>query len=457
ILLFLLLIVQLSSLQTAAAQDILGRWYSKVQLDTQEVHYLFDIRKNAATYAGYLDLPSIGNFRIPLDSVGFAGEQAVFSHNSLAMRFSGKLDPLKDEIAGYLTNDQRTYPLTLSRHPQAKRSQTIELPLSYQQEEVYFYNKDSIRFAGTLTLPRDVASPPVVVLISGSGPQNRDSEILGHKPFAVLADYLSRRGVAVLRYDDRGYGASQGQFRPATSKDYAFDALGAVQFLKNYPNKTFSKIGLAGHSEGGNIAPVVATMDSSVQFLILLAAPGTSNFYSYLVSLDLVLKDYPETYDRDFPFFKSVYEDMAYISDKATLKDSLQSKFERIAKLMAEEEFTIYGGKEGYIASQVGYHTSDWYHYYLQFDMTDYLMQLDIPILALNGNRDISVEAIFNLNGIAQTLTKAGNQQFETVILKDVNHFFQSSKDDKIESVYFNEETFSKVALEKMIQWIRGL
>ena len=444
--------------QEGKSQEILGKWYSKTIINEEEVHYLFDIRKDKNVYVGYFDIPTSKTFRIKLDSINLLNnDKVLFRHKGLDFLFTGNINNDKEEIQGIVKKDKYSNSLTLSRQPQVRRNQIIEKPIPYLSKEIFFYNKDSTRLAGTITFPKEGDSLKAVVLISGSGPQDRDEEILGHKPFKVLADYLTRKGIVVLRYDDRGYAKSEGQFRPATSMDYSYDALAAVEFLKQYKEVSINKIGLIGHSEGGNIAPVVATMDSMINFVILLAAPGTSNLQSYLVSLDLILKEHPETYDRDYPFFKSVYEDMARIKNKNTLKDSLQSKFENIANLMGEEELSIYGGKTNYVQSQVNYHSSDWYHYYLQFDVTAYLEKLKIPILALNGDKDSSVESNFNLSGIESTLEKSGNVRYEIVELKDVNHFFQVSNDSKIESVYFNEETFSKVALDKIEKWIKRL
>ena len=435
------------------AQDVLGRWYSKTIVNDNEVHYLFDIGKKGEKYVGYIDLLSDSIFRIGLDSVSYLNNDSVaIIDKGLDILFKGNF--ANKEITGILERDGYSNLVSLSREPRVKRNQLIRKPVPYRTKDIYFYNKDSTRLAGTITYPEAGKNLKVVVLISGSGPQNRDEEILGHKPFLVLADYLSRRGVVVLRYDDRGYGESKGQFRPATSMDYSYDALAAVEYLKDYKEIPINQIGLIGHSEGGNIAPVVATLDTAVKFLVLLAAPGTSNLASYLSSLDLILKEYPETYHRDFPFFKSVYEDMANIDDKKILKDSLELKFNFIANLMGEEELVVYGGKEKYIESQVNYHTSDWYHYYLQFDVSEYLQKLKIPVLALNGDKDNSVESTFNLKGIETTLKESGNFSYEIVELENVNHFFQVSDDAKIGSVYFNEETFSKMALNIIEEWI---
>lgn len=453
---FLILFVFLH--QEGKSQEFLGKWYSKTIINETEVHYLFDIRQDGNNYIGYIDIPHDKKFRIQLDSIEILNnDKVLFCQRGLNLLFTGRLNRDNEEIHGIVKKDDYSNLLILSRQPQVKRNQIIEQPVPYHSKDIYFYNKDSTRLAGTITFPKEGDNLKAVVLISGSGPQDRNEEILGHQPFKILADYLTKQGMVVLRYDDRGYGQSEGQFRPATSMDYSYDALAAVQYLKTFDEVSIGKIGLIGHSEGGNIAPVVATMDSMVNFLILLAAPGTSNLKSYLNSLDLILKEYPETYNRDFPFFKSVYEDMARIKDKNILKDSLQSKFEKIATMMDDEELTVFGGVNNYVRSQVDYHSSDWYHYYLQFNVTEYLEELKIPILALNGDKDISVDAKFNLNGMESTLRASGNTKYEMIELKNVNHFFQVSTNHKIESVYFNEETFSRIALNKIANWIKRL
>ena len=452
--LLLLLLGCFFSCNDKVPQKLDGRWYAKVEIDEEVFHYLLEIRRKNNAFVGYLDLPTDETFRIAIDSLIIEKEELFFVQEGLDIRFTGQVNKQNEALEETLSRDGVGYEVKFSRNPQVPRSQTIRHPIPYASEDVYFYNRDSTKLAGTITFPKESDSLTVVVLISGSGAQNRNEEILGHKPFLVLADHLSRQGIAVLRYDDRGCGESAGQFRPATSLDYSYDALAAVQFLKQQRKLPIRKIGLIGHSEGGNIAPVVATMDAAIDFLVLLAAPGTSNYESYLVSLDLILQAYPETYERDYPFFKSVYQDMSTIKDEEILKDSLSAKFQYIASQMDEEEFSVYNGKENYIDSQVAYHTSEWYHYYLQFDVTTYLQDLKIPVLALNGDKDVSVEADFNLNGIEHTLTQAGNENFAVVKLENVNHFFQVSEDDKIESVYFNEETFSKIALAKISDWI---
>ncbi|MEM1220924.1 MAG: alpha/beta fold hydrolase [Bacteroidota bacterium] len=443
--------------EPATGQEIAGRWYGEAEVDSTQ-HYLFDIRYQERIYYGYFDLPGTGLFRIPFDSVSFAKNGEVYlEQKSLPLTYRGTWSAGKEEIRGIIYHQQDTAKLSLSHTPTIARPQLPKGAIPYTEKELSFVNPDGDTLLGSLSYPTDRDSLILVVLISGSGPQDRNEEILGHQPFRVLSDYLSRRGIAVFRYDDRGYGDSGGRFRPATSADYAEDTRGALKMLQGLSDFSFYSIGLAGHSEGGNIAPMVASSAPEVDFLIFLAAPGLSNYESYLSSLDLVLREYPETYDRDYPFFQGVYQSMASISDKEILRDTLEKQFTGITEVMEEEELSLYGGVEAYIQSNVQYHCSDWYHYYLQFDITPFLQSLKIPILALNGDQDHSVVAAPNLAGFEQTLQKARHPNYRTILLPGVNHFFQPDTDPSFDSVYFNEMTFSPLALETIFQWIQEI
>ena len=443
--------------ERVTGQEIAGRWYGKAEMDSTQ-HYLFDLRFQEGHYYGYIDLPGTGIFRVPFDSVAFSENGAVFlEQGTLPLRFRGQWDPQTDQIQGVLEHQQDSSTVSLSHSPSITRRQLPKDPLPYREEELSFVNPVGDTLVGSLTYPSDQDSLILVILISGSGPQDRNEEILGHQPFRVLADYLSRRGLAGFRYDERGYAASGGRFRPATSADYAEDSHSAVRMLMQHSERTFRSIGLVGHSEGGNIAAMVASQESAIDFLIFLAAPGLSNYESYLSSLDLILREYPETYDREYPYFQGVYQSMATISDKDMLRDTLDKQFREITLAMDEEELLLYGGAEEYVSSNVGYHSSEWYHHYLQFDVTPYLQTLKIPMLALNGDQDHSVVATPNLAGFEQTLQKAGHPNYQTILLPGVNHFFQPDADPSFDSVYFNEMTFSPQALETIFQWIEQI
>src|SRR5688572_7879553 len=165
--------------------------------------------------------------------------------------------------------------ISLTYKPSVRRSQEPTKPYPYYSENVTFENVQAkITLSGTLTLPAKEGSYPAVILITGSGPQNRDEEVAGHKPFLVISDYLTKKGIAVLRYDDRGFGESTGDFKSGTSLDFSTDVESAVIYLKTRKEINQQKIGLVGHSDGGMIAPMVAAKSEDVAFIVLLAGPG---------------------------------------------------------------------------------------------------------------------------------------------------------------------------------------
>lgn len=440
------------------SQEIVGNWYTKAVIDNKENHFLLQISKAKKSYTGIIDFISEQKFRIRIDTINLREDKIEIINDIFQFKITGTIDSINHQINGVINRKGVKKSISLTRYPQTTRTQKIQKPLPYISKNITFRNNENTELAGTITYPRKGKKLKAVILISGSGAQNRNSEILGHKPFEILADYLTRKGLVVLRYDDRGYGESKGKFRPATTMDYAHDVIGAIRFLKNYKNVSISKIGLIGHSEGGNIAPIVATIESDINFLILLSAPGTSNYEFMLTSLDIMFKEqYPDLYKTHVPFYKKVYKDMATIADKKILKDSLKLKFRDFARRLGKNEYKDYGGIDNYVNAQVEENTSDWWHYFLQFDVNNYLSKLKIPIFALNGDKDTDVESKSNLKAICNTLQKSGNKNFKILELKNVNHFFQVSNDNKIENVYFNEETFSKIALKEINEWIQKL
>lgn len=441
--------------QAAYSQDITGSWYAQ----QDSTHYLLDLRNGEQGLYGLLDIPHRNQFRFSLDSITLDSSGALyFLHRGLDVEFRGQWKAAEWQISGTLFNKGQSTALEWSDRPTVARSQWVEREVPYLSEEVRFANsKAGIELSGTLTLPNSSGPFPAMVLISGSGPQNRDEEVLGHRPFRVLADHLTRNGIAVLRYDDRGTAKSGGQFRPATSRDYADDGAAALDFLKKHPSINQQYIGLLGHSEGGNIAPMIAADHPEVAFLALMAAPGVSNLDMYLVQLKLIIEDSPDdyVYERDFPFWESVYRTMATTEDKVLLREKLNHLFDEWIAIVPEEEWAVFGGSDVFKKQQIERHCSDWYHYFLQFDINDYLPKLDIPILALNGDKDRQVEAKQNLAGFEKAFKHNGHPLSKTVQLENVNHFFQPCKEGSIQEVYFLTESFSSKALKEMATWIQ--
>lgn len=450
------LILSLLLLQALKAQDISGAWYAKMEADTT-THYLnISLLISDSGLSGKFDQPSKGVFRLPLEVEEWKEQQLRWKVPPTGATFTGNFDQEKDQIKGVYSQGDKTYELTWSREPLIARAQQLRLPLPYKEKEVRFKNRQQdIQLAGTLTLPEGKGPYPAAVLISGSGPQNRDEEILGHKPFEVLADYLSRRGIAVLRYDDRGVGQSGGEYAGATTSDMATDARAAVEFLQQQPAINSSLIGLIGHSEGGMIAPKVAAETGDVAFIVALAGMGVSNLDFYLKSLEMDLKAYGlegVEYDNYYSFYEQVYRSMAETESKESLKSRLDTLYDAWLEGMTVEELGM--EKEAFKAQEIASHSSDWYHQFLRFDVQEYYRQLQIPVLALNGTNDLQVHARQNLQGIREVLEASGNQRCRVVELEGVNHFFQTCERGDFQEIYFNPETFSPLALEEIGNWI---
>lgn len=334
---------------------------------------------------------------------------------------------------------------------------------NYSTEEVHFINSaaDSILFSGTLTLPESKAKE-LVILISGSGPQNRDEEILGHKPFQVIADYLSRRHVAVLRYDDRGVEKSGGNFGLATTKDFASDVEAAISYVKSREDLKNLKLGLIGHSEGAMIAPMVASNNQAVEFIILLAGPGIPSDELLLLQNRLIMqanKSPQQVIEYEVETLRQVNEVILQSREK-----SAHELKKELVPMVAER---LKGSFRGVGRSEEGIELlaersvrpllTQWFRYCLAFEPAVYLSQIRCPVLALNGTLDLQVPAKENLAAIDSILQSAGNNQIEIKALEGLNHLFQKAETGSPSEYGLIRESFNEEALEVMEEWIRKM
>ena len=281
----ILLSIQLS------AQDFSGLWHGALNISGNQLRLSIDLIKNDTGYTGKLISIDQGNATLPLQSVKTEGPKISFK-GVAGISYEGAMSD--STIKGVFTQNGQNFPMEFGRRPiekkVLKRPQEPKPPFPYVSEDITFKStSDSIQMAGTLTLPSSTGKFPVVVLISGSGPQNRNEELLGHKPFLVLSDHLTRNGIAVLRYDDRGVAKSKGNFSAATSENFADDVEAAVAYLKTRKDIDVKKIGLIGHSEGGLIAPMVAARNKDVAYIVLMAGPGVKG--KELLPLQIELLD----------------------------------------------------------------------------------------------------------------------------------------------------------------------
>jgi pimeloyl-ACP methyl ester carboxylesterase len=351
-----------------------------------------------------------------------------------------------------------SFPLVLKRQLQEKayynRPQTPGPAVKYKAEEVTIVNtQQGDTLAGTFTTPLDKKDFPVVVMITGSGSQNRDEEIMGHKPFLVIADYFTNHDIGVLRMDDRGMGGSSKGKEGATSADFATDINAAVEFLKA---KGYKRIGLVGHSEGGMIAPIVAGSNRNVRFIVSMAGPGIPIDELLALQVYTVGKSGGQAEDALQRSVSSTNKVSQLIKShtgtelKAALEKTINEEMEaspEVKNLSPEQ-------KNNLLNTQVAQVSSPWFQYFIRFNPAQYWSRLKIPVLAINGSKDVQVIAKQNLDGIKKSLQQAGNTTFQVTELPGLNHLFQEAITGSPAEYAQIEQTISPAVLELMTQWI---
>lgn len=343
---------------------------------------------------------------------------------------------------------------------QGNRPQEPKEPFNYRIEEVAFENNqaNNIKLAGTLTIPYNIKKPPVAILISGSGAQNRNEEAFGHKPFFVLSDYLTNNGIAVLRYDDRGTAGSEGDFQNSTSFDFATDVEAAMEYIKNRKDLKKSKIGLIGHSEGGLIAPIVASRNENVDFIVLLSGPGVIG-REVLESQAWEIAKLSGASQEVLKFNKSITDRLYDVVLTEKDIDSVETKTKDTLKkyrdelLEAKNSFAIYVS-DNMIDQIASLGKNKWMNAFIKTNTQDYLKKVTCPVLALNGSKDVQILPKLNLDGIESALKKANNDDVTIKELDGLNHLFQTAETGLLNEYETIEETFSPIALEIIKDWI---
>ncbi|MBO0719326.1 MAG: alpha/beta fold hydrolase [Blastocatellia bacterium] len=395
---------------------------------------------------------------LPVDIISLRDGAVHFELKRLQAAFDGTINKEGSEIAGKFNQRGASFPLTLkrvARPTRLNRPQEPKPPYPYDEEEISYENKrDGIKLAGTLTLPRGKSPFPAVILITGSGSQNRDEEVLGHKPFLVLADYLTRQGIAVLRVDDRGVGGSTGSVSDSTSENFGADILAGIEFLKSHPGVNRKQIGLIGHSEGGLIAPMVAAQSSDVAFIVMLAGPGLPGEDILHLQSELILKASgagPETLARQREMQETIFNILKQEKDNAVLEKKLREEFDkRIAGAAEADKSKARQAAEAQIKQAL----SPWFRYFLTYDPRPALTRVKCPVLALNGENDMQVPALENQREIESALKTAGNKDVTIMRMPRLNHLFQTSETGMPSEYGKIEETFAPVALKTVGDWI---
>ena len=455
-----LLLVSLLTTLSVQGQEITGQWFGALTVQGTQLRLVFTISKTDKGYSSTMDSPDQGAKGIPVTSTTFENPNLKIELTALKIDYTGALEG--DSIVGTFKQAGQSVPMNLSRRTIEKkavvRPQEPIKPYPYYSEDVTFTNKkENIVLAGTLTLPKKEGNFPVVILITGSGPQNRDEELLGHKPFLVLSDHLTKNGIAVLRYDDRGTAESKGDFKTATSVDFASDVAAAVDYLKTRKEINQTKIGLIGHSEGGLIAPMVAEKSKAVSYIVLLAGPGIPGDQLLLMQQELIGRASGMS-EHDLQKTKVINKGAFDIVTKSTNTDSLKQELttylKKVLKDMPQSQKPSGMTEDEFIRAQVNQVTAPWMKYFLRYDPAPVLENVKCPVLALNGEKDLQVPAKADLTAIQTALAKGGNKNVTTKELPNLNHLFQECKTGSPAEYATIEQTFSPTALAEITSWI---
>ncbi|WEK37872.1 MAG: alpha/beta fold hydrolase [Candidatus Pseudobacter hemicellulosilyticus] len=452
------------------AQSINGSWSGTLSFQGMEIPLIFHIQQATdGSYTTTMDSPKQGAKGLATKQTTLNGQELLIDASNLGIQYKGLFEPDSNRITGTFSQGGANLPLVLTNGniPEKREAIKVKRPqdptsFPYKQEEVSFNSTATgVTLAGTLTLPEGKVKK-VVVLISGSGPQNRNEELapFNHRPFLVWSDWLTRQGIAVLRYDDRGVEKSTGNFQLSTTADFANDAEAAVTFLKSRPELKGAAIGLLGHSEGGIIAPMVASRNKDVQFVVMLAGPGVP-IPELMVRQNadqLRLSGAPDSMVRS-----SETINRAIYSDIHQLKDLPEKEFAtalekaiitQLTKAAPSADTNVLQDAAKGIAGPI---SSPWYRYFLGIDPATYLSKVKCSVLAINGSLDSQVSSEPNLAAIRTALQQAGNKKAKVIDLPGLNHLFQQASTGSVQEYGQLEETVNPAALQLVSDWILTL
>jgi len=439
--------------------NIFGSWQGILIAEGDSQIVVFDIL-NSPNFSCNVSFPWIGMEKINASKAIFKNDSILIKVNQPNFSFKGALDINHTSIRGQFKQG-KSYPLTVfktDKPDRINRPQTPLPPFNYSIEEVTFYNKKGkVGLSGTLTVPKGKGPFPAVVLITGSGPQNRDEEILKHKPFLVLADYLTSNGIAVLRYDDRGVGKSTGKFSDATTFDFATDADAAFSYLYKDPRINTNNIGLIGHSEGGLIAQIVANKDKKVQFIILMAGTGVDGKSIMLEQYRLILKTaaIPDSIiaplvDLNRQAFDIVLSSKSNVLAATEIRNVTESTIHKLGEATATKYNLTKATAEVLIVQLL----TPWMKEFLRINPAKYIHKLKIPILALSGTLDLQVPEKQNIFAIQNGINKKNKKNLSIVVFPNLNHLFQTALTGSPSEYARIEETINREVLASILNFI---
>lgn len=444
-----------------APKPITGMWLGALETGGMKLRLLLKVTQTPdGKFAATFDSLDQAATDLPIDTITSEGGVVRFNAGKFGLSYEGKLTPDGSEIVGELKQGG-SYPVNFKRTEKAPtlgRPQDPQKPYPYTEEEVSYENTvDKVKLAGTLTLPPSKTPVPAVVLITGSGGQDRNETILGHRPFLVLADHLTRRGIAVLRVDDRGMGGSAQGSPKATSENYAEDVIAGINFLKTRKEINPLQIGLIGHSEGGMIAPIAAVKSKDVAFIVMMAGLGQTGRNAILMQGDLLSSTGgtpPDTTARIRKVFDQMFAVLKVEPDNAAAEKKMRAIVATEMAAMTEAQKKEFAPVLNTINVQMPMYVSEWFRYFLLFDPAPVLEKVRVPVLAIVGEKDLQVPPKENLTLIEAALKKGGNKNYKVMLMPSLNHLFQTAKTGLPGEYGAIEETIAPIALQTMSDWI---
>lgn len=416
------------------------------------------ISQNNGQWSAYLDSPEQNVYDMAWDSVRINGEEIFLRLQAEGTKgnavLTGKWNADLNVIDALWIQGMTLNVHFMKGEPYRvkPKMQTPAPPFAYKIEEVKIENPAAkVSLAGTLTLPEKGKNFPAIILVSGSGPQDRDCDIFGHKLFWVMADYLTKRGFAVLRLDDRGFGKSTGDFATSTTADFATDIAAAFDFLQKDARLDKKKIGLLGHSEGGIIAPMLAAKNKKIAFVVLMAAPAVP-ITELMVQQNKRIAELDgmsaETLDENLKILANIYSQINAPQNKNKTADEIFALIEKDIKNNSPELAEK-------IKTQLAFFLENkWFSYFLKIDPQSYLTQLTCPTLALQGGKDVQVTPDDNLPAMQTHLEKAKNKNFSCQLFPELNHLFQTADTGSPEEYAKSEETIAPEVLKVIGDWL---
>jgi uncharacterized protein len=466
-------------------KDINGYWNGILRRpNTNPLRICFKISQSKDGIKSSMDMPDQGLKHFPMTSTTFDSINVIITSNEAKISYEGtfleasKKDPnAKDSLLGFFNEGGKHYPINIGKGipDTLVRPQEPKPPYSYHIEEVMFENKkDKISLAGTLTMPKKSGLFPVVILISGSGPHNRNEEMYGHKPFLVIADNLAKNGIGSLRFDDRGVGQSGGDYKTASTEDFKEDVESAINYLQTRPTVDKNAIGLIGHNEGAIIAQLTAaSRTKEIKFIVLLNGAGIPCDKLQLMGNELLGKASgldDKTLKKNFNLNRGAYDIVMKNNAPEKLRSKLTAYMTQSLADTSKKVLTLADGKVDsvavkrakadsiqlahYVDNQVNELASPWMQHFLKYDPAKTLEKIKCKVLVYNGEKDLQVPGKQNIEAIVAALQKGGNTAYDTKLYPSTNHLLQNCKTGSPAEYEKIEQTISPQMLTEMTKWL---